>query len=151
MVTYVVLRVLHITLAALWFGAPLGVVKLLRNGLEGGPDTFRMSAASGSKRGAMAGIAGILTLLTGLIIVFHMGGFGSVAPQIHGAIVVAVVILGISIGVLKPMGAKLSEIAEKGLDDEGRARAEAILKKMGPISHGIHGLWLVLLVLMYWR
>ena len=147
----VVLRVLHITCAALWFGAPLGVVKLLRNGLAGGPETFRMSAASGAKRGAMAGIAGILTLATGLTIVLHMGGFGIVAPQIHAAILVAVVIIGVSIGVLKPMGAKLSAIAEKGLDDEGRAQAEAILKKMGPISHGIHGLWLLLLVLMYWR
>jgi len=151
MFVYVLLRVLHITCAALWFGAPLGLVRLLKDGLAGGPDAFRMSTAVGARRGAVTGIAGVLTLLTGLAIVFHMGGFGSVAPQIHGAIAIAVVMLGISVGLLKPMGARLSAIAEKGLDDEGRAQAEAILKKMGPISHGIHGLWLLLLVLMYWR
>jgi|AP95_1055475.scaffolds.fasta_scaffold64216_2 uncharacterized membrane protein len=151
MVVYILLRVVHIACAAVWFGAPLGLVKLLKMGLERGPDAFRMSAAVGAKRGAMAGIAGVLTLLTGLAMVFHLGGFGSVAPQIHGAILIALVMLGISVGVLKPMGAELSEIAEKGLDEAGRTRAQAILKKMGPITHSIHGLWLLLLVLMYWR
>jgi hypothetical protein len=145
------LKVVHIACAAVWFGAPLGVVRLLKDGLEGGSDTFRMSTAVGGKRGALTGIAGVLTLALGLVMVVKMGGFGSALPQFHAAIAIAVVMLGVSVGVLKPMGAELSAIAAKDLDDAGRARAAAILKKMGPISHGIHGLWLVLLVLMYWR
>lgn len=148
---YVLLRVVHIFCAALWFGAPLGVVKLLKTGLEGGADTFRLAAAVGAKRGAMAGIAGILTLVTGVTIIIHMGGFGVVASQIHAAMLVAVVMLGISLAVLKPLGSQLSEIAAKKLDDEGRGRARAILKKMGPITHSIHAMWLLLLILMYWR
>ena len=80
---YVLLRVFHITVAALWFGAPLGMVGLLRGGLASGPEAFKMSCDLVGKKAKISGIAGILTLLSGIAIIFQMGGFGSVPVPIH--------------------------------------------------------------------
>jgi len=148
---YVLLRVFHITVAALWFGAPLGMVGLLRGGLASGPEAFKMSCALVGKKGKIAGIAGILTLLSGIAIIFQMGGFGSVPVPIHIAMGLVLVMLGLAFGVLKPLGGKISAYAGSDLDDAARADIDGMLKKMAMLTGITHTLWLVILVLMYWR
>jgi len=148
MTLLIALKTLHIALAVVWFAAPLGLVSLLRDGLAGGPETFKLACATSQRRGVMAAVFGFSTLLAGVALVFAAGGFGVVSPRIHASLGLVVVMLAFSAGVLKPMGGRLGAIAEKGLDDDGRKEAEAILPKLGMFSGITHGLWFVILVLM---
>ncbi len=143
------LKTLHIALAVVWFAAPLGLVSLLRHGLAGGPETFKLACATSQRRSVMAAIFGFSTLLVGVGLVFASpDGFGSVSPRIHASLGLVVIMLGFAAGVLKPMGERLGAIAERGLDDDGRKEAEAILPELGMFSGMTHGLWFVILVLM---
>jgi hypothetical protein len=59
--------------------------------------------------------------------------------------------LGLAFGVLKPLGARLTTLADHELTDAAHTEINGILKRVAMFTGITHGLWLVVLVLMYWR
>jgi hypothetical protein len=141
--------VLHVASAAMLFGAPLGLVRMARSALKSGEVPFKLAAVEAGRRGKMAGMGSMATLLTGLILIFLGGGFGVVTKNFHVALLLMLVAFGFSFGWMRPNGAKLVQASEKTPIDQ--AAAEHALKKLGMGSGILHTLWLVILTLMFYR
>ena len=141
-----ILLVLHITLAALWLGPPLGLNKTLARGLAGGQDALRTAMGEFRFRGGLARIGGTGVLVTGLALIFVRGGFGAVAPQFHAAlgIVVLAIVNSIFFGIL---GARV-DAAANDYSEAKRGDAAQAIKRIGIHSHVQHAFWLAALILM---
>lgn len=140
---------LHVLCVATWWGVPLTSPGMVRRGLAGGEKTFKAATITASRMGMIAGISGILSLVTGLVLVFNQGGFSAVAPTIHVSLTLVIVMLGISFGLMKPTGGKLLAAAESWSDQTPTAVAP-LLKRMAMGGGILQLLWMVVLVLMSW-
>lgn len=145
----IALLVVHIAFAAVLFGAPLGLVGSCRRALAAGNEALRHAAADAARRGAIAGISSLGTLLTGIGLIFLSGGFGAVTRNYHVALTVMLVAFGVSAAIMRPNTAKLVEAARK--DPVDRKGVEAALGRLGMGSGILQGLWLVILILMLHR
>ena len=149
MFTYVFLRVLHVAAIAVWFGLVLGFPGLLKRGQRSGPDAFRLAAEETARRLKLALIFGGVSLATGLIMIFHMGGFGVIHRNIHSGLGIVVVSLAVLFFATRPAVNKLVRLSGDSSADLDSARPSIVRVA---ISSGVFQLlWLVTLVLMYWR
>lgn len=148
-VVRILMLVLHISAAAMLLGAGTGLMGHLRRTLEVGGEAFRLATLDGERRGRIMGICSLVTLLTGLGLIFLMGGFKAAPLNFHIALGNMLVAIAVSAAIVKPASAKLVEIAARPELD--RASVPPLLKKL-QISQGIlHTLWLANLVLMLVR
>lgn len=144
-----VILVLHISAAAVLLGGGTGLLRHLRRTLEVGGEAFRLATVDGERRGRLMGIASLVTLLTGLILIFLMGGFKVAPLNFHIALGNMLVAVAVSAAVMTPASKKLVELGAR--PDLDRESASALLKKL-QIGQGIlHLLWLANLVLMLVR
>lgn len=144
-----ILLVVHISSAATLLGVPLGIPGSIRRAKEGGPAALRHAAADADRRGRIAGITSLLTLVTGIALIFNAGGFASITKNFHAALGLMVLALVVSFTVMKPATGKLVAAVQKEPIDE--AAVEAARKKLAMGSGILQTLWLVLLVLMFYR
>lgn len=142
----IILLVLHIAVAATAFGISLGGPASLRRARAAGTEVFRHAVAEANRRGKIGGICGVLTLLTGLALIFNGGGFGAVGVNIHIALAVLLVMLGLGFGMLKPAGGKLAGLVGQGDKD---AEIDALLGRLAAGSGVMQLLWLTVLALMF--
>jgi hypothetical protein len=150
MFLHLVLIVLHVTAAAVLFGAPLGIVGACRRALAtGSRDAIRQAAAEGQRRGLIASICGLLTLVTGIGLIFERGGFKQVAPNFHMALGVMLLAVLFSVLWMKPAASRLVAATEP--DPVDRAAFNKQLGRLGMGSGIMHAIWLGLLVLMFVR
>lgn len=146
----VVLLVIHITAAAIIFAAPLGTGGSLRRALASGDAAVMRSAAKDAgARANLAGLASWVTLATGLALIFVMGGFVTVRPQIHAALGLLLLAIGFSLGFMRPAGRRLAVAANA--EPPNLAVFEGELKKLQAGTGVLHLLWLTVLVLMVYR
>jgi hypothetical protein len=146
---YIALRVLHISFTAGWFGMLLVMAGGLSEALKSDVVVLRASAAQAHKRVALSLVFGALTLLTGLVLIFRMGGFKAISPNFHMALGLVVLMLLFSLVFVWPAGKRLKALAfdpQLSLPSEAGTK----LKKRLAIGSGIlQLLWVVVLVLMY--
>lgn len=141
--------ILHISSAALLLGVPLGIVRNLKANLELGKDAFRVATVDASRRGQLTGISALLTLATGLALIFMSGGFGAVPLNFHMALTAMLVALVVAAVLIRPATTKLAQIAVKEtLDRQG---ALALTKRLAMGTGILHLLWLIMLTLMLVR
>lgn len=141
--------VLHVASAALLFGVPLGSVRMARSALASGEGAFKLAAVEADRKGKLAGMGSMGTLLTGLILIFIGGGFGVVTKNFHVALLLMLVAFGFSMTWMRSNGAKLVRASETSPVD--RAAAELALGKLGMGSGILQAVWLVILTLMFYR
>lgn len=84
------LRFVHIVSMAAWFGPMLFIAGDARRSIAAGGDLAPLRARLGLG-GAIAGIGGTLTLLSGLGLIVAMRGFGAVARPIHFGLLLSLV------------------------------------------------------------
>ncbi len=149
-VPYVILVVLHITSAALAFGATIGGTGAIRRAMPLGHAAMLSAAREDSRRGGFATVGALLTLAFGLALIFYRGGFKVVTPNYHAALGFMVIELGVIFVMLKPAGQKLVAYLEANkTPDTGVVSGH--IKKIAMWSGITHLLWLIMLYLMFAR
>jgi hypothetical protein len=143
------LLVIHIAAAAIAFGAPLGIPRLLKASAAAGMLPFQIAVNDVAKRARLARMSGITTLFSGVIMMLLNGGFAVVSKNYHAAFGLMWLLLGISFFVTTPAVKKVKALAAASTLDQ--AAAVACANKIG-MAIGIgHLLWTLILVLMFQR
>lgn len=149
MYPYLILKTIHILSASVWFGAGLGVPGDIRRTIERGRPHTDLLPDRVRRAGKMTMGAGLLTLLTGLGLIFNLGGFANVRPNVHAGFGLTLVLLVFGFGVTLPTWKRIAAILSAEGGDLGEARR---LAGRFAMFQGIeHLLWLVVLVLMVFR
>ena len=144
---YLALRFVHIASMAAWFAPMLFMAGDARRSIEAGGDLAplrrRLSVA-----GAIAGVGGIVTVLTGVALIFAMGGFGAVPPTIHVGLLLGIVMWLVGAFGMGGTARKLdAAIASGGAKDQLLPFA----RRMSMFTGIFHLLWVVTLALMVFR
>jgi hypothetical protein len=138
-----ILLVLHIAVAATAFAVTLVMGGGLRRATAQGRDVKLALAALTQRAGNIAGLFGMLTFVTGLVLIFYRGGFKVVSPAIHAGMGIVIIMILLGAFYLKPISARILASVD---DASGWSAA---LKRFN-IGHGImQTLWLITLVLMF--
>jgi hypothetical protein len=145
----VLVLVVHVSTAALLLGAPLGLVRSARTALGRSSDAFKLATQDAAFKAKLAGMGSMLTLLSGLGLIFLGGGFAIVPKNFHAALALMLVAFGVSLTVMRPNTLRLVDASLKEPIDEPAARAA--LRKLGMGSGILHALWLTMLTLMFVR
>jgi hypothetical protein len=138
---YLALRFVHIALMATWFGSVLFLAGDVRRTVTAGPDGFPLLAGRVKRSNVVAIAAGWGTILTGVALIFTVGGFGAVPPTIHVALLLSLV----NAGVGAAMGATWGKIAANP------ANANDHLGRLSMLSGVFQLLWTINLALMVFR
>jgi uncharacterized membrane protein len=143
------LLVLHIASAALLFGGALGLPRLVRNALSLGAAAFRVAAKEAQRRGTLTGIASLMTLWTGVALIFMLGGFARAPINFHIALTLMLVAIACNLVFIRP---SLSKLVREGENPEPSATVVALALKKISMGQGIlHLIWITNLVLMFHR
>jgi hypothetical protein len=145
----VLVLIVHISAAAVLFGVPLGLTRMVRGALAKGSETFKLAAQEAAFKGKLAGMSSMVTLMSGLGLIFLAGGFAIVPKNFHAALALMLGAFAVSITVMRPNIARLVEASLKEPIDESSARAA--VAKLGMGTGILHALWIVILGLMFVR
>ena len=145
---YLILVVLHICLAAMWFGAPMMMGSVLKRSAAAGPAAFAAGARVANRMALLGGIGCVGALLTGLSLVFMVyGGLSRLPIPFHVAL--SMVLLGVvlSLGAIWPATRRLALAAQA--EGYSPSSAGSTLKQLTMMSGVNHTLWLGSLICMY--
>ena len=142
-----VLKFVHLFTMAAWIGSSMFAPADIRRTFAGNGDFAALRERMRSI-GRVAMGSGALTFLSGLALIFALGGFGTVTPAIHIGLVTGLVtaIVG-GAGIGRTWG----EIDKKLAANADPASLAPLVRRIGILSHVFHLLWLVTLVLMVFR
>ncbi|NUO52741.1 MAG: hypothetical protein HOV80_28180 [Polyangiaceae bacterium] len=141
------LRLLHFLGMAVWFAGGLGIAGDVRKTIARGKPHTEILVSRVSRALNIGSIAAVVTIGSGLGMVFGLGGFGAVGPRIHAGFGLAILTLAIEIMLLKPASFRLGDALSTGDGRELRPLAGRIAMLAG-ITHALK---LVTLVLMVFR
>lgn len=110
---YFALKILHILSMAVWFAAPLTITSDIRKTLGLGKPHTQELAARVDRPVVLAMGFGVLTIVTGVALIFQLGGFKAVSPRIHASLLLALIALAVEMMALRPAIARLSEEGAK--------------------------------------
>lgn len=146
----IALLLVHISFAAILFGGGLGVRKSIQSSLAVGPAALRATLAGVAERSKLIGVSSIVTLLSGVALIFvSYGGFKDAPKNFHTAIVTMLIATAVTMALLRPaLGAIGVEAARETPDG---AVIGAQLKKLSMAQGVLHLLWLATLTLMFSR
>lgn len=140
------LRIVHFVGMALWFAAAATIGSDIKRTLTRGKPHTEVLVQRVSRALAFQTLGGLLTVASGLGMIFGQGGFGAVRPTIHAGFGLALIALAVELLVLKPAVARLGEALEAG-----DAKAKSAPGRIAMLSGIGHLLKLVILVLMVFR
>lgn len=140
-----VLKLVHIAAMAVWLAGGLGIAGDVRRTLARGKPHTELLVPRVDRALTIAMIAGLLTIATGLGLVFVVyGGMKGLPIRYHASLGLALVAYALLFTVLKPATARLEEALSKG---EGRD-LRALSKRIAMLTGIDHLLKIVILVLM---
>lgn len=139
-----VLKLVHILSMSVWFASGLFVAGDVRRTLARGKPHTELLTGRLVRVVNASMIAGLLTLGTGMGLIFANGGFKGVGPQIHAGLGLSLVAFTVLLTLIRPAVVDLDRIIEKG---DGRD-VRSVTRKIA-IATGIdHLLKLVVMTLM---
>jgi hypothetical protein len=136
--------ILHVATAAAWFGMALRLPAHARLALAAGPAAAAIVADDTGRTVRLMGFFLILTLAFSLLAFFLGGGFATYGAEFHTAILLFVLLIVAHYALLRPAWSAVHRAAMGG---DGKAPLGRIAMATG-LSHT---LWLIILVLMFWR
>ncbi|MBL9039188.1 MAG: hypothetical protein JNG84_11770 [Archangium sp.] len=142
------LRLVHFIFMAMWFGASLFATRDVRTSIAAGPTAFP-GLRDRMKRTSIASmISGPMVLLTGLGLIFAMGGFAAMPKAIHIALGLAIVMSVVgAVGV----GGTWDKIDAQLTADATPEKLAPLVRRLAMFGGIFHGLWTAVLVLMVFR
>lgn len=141
------LRLLHFLGMAVWVGGALTIGSDVRKTVARGKPHTDMLGMRVNKQLTFGLVAAIVTIGSGLGMIFAIGGFAAIGPRIHAGLTFALVTLGVELFLLRPAVAKLVSALDRG---DGR-ELPPMTKRIAMVSGITHALKLVILVLMVFR
>lgn len=146
--SYLILVVLHISLASMWFGAPLMLGSVLKKSAAAGPSAFAAGTGVAKRMALLGGIGSLGALLTGLSLVFMVyGGMSSLPIPFHVALTLVLLGVSLSLGAIWPKTHRLAKAAQA--EGYSPSSATRTLKQLTMLSGINHTLWLGSLICMY--
>ncbi|MFO0550240.1 MAG: hypothetical protein U0271_17735 [Polyangiaceae bacterium] len=145
--TITFLRFVHILSMAIWFGGGLTLAGDVRKSLARGKAAAELLPSRVERTLTIGLVGAIGTIVSGLVLIFQMGGFKGISPRIHAGLGLALVAFAVELIVLRGAAQALGPAIAK--DDEAAMRS---LPKRFAMAAGIgHTLKLIILVLMVFR
>ena len=140
----------HIALAALIIGLPLGLPRLIGQGLNSGhAAALRLAALEAARRGKLAQVAAVLTLLSGVALILLSGGFSQVSTNFHVALGLMLLAIGVGVFLQRPLIVAIVRAAQTDPPETEDVRARLSRLRFG--GRAIQLLWLSILFLMLYR
>lgn len=140
-----VVKTLHVASMAIWFGLPLALSSEIRQSVKDSPAGFSPGRVDTIHRVLM--IFGLVTLITGISLIFLKGGFGMIHPNIHIGFLLTLVLMGIEHGMTFRTWKNLKQSMALG----DLAGAQVSATRYNTFSTAEHFLKLVILFLMVFR
>ena len=144
---YYVIRIVHMLSMAMWFAAPLAVTSDLKRTIARGKPHTDFVVPRVSRSLTIATVGAVLTILSGLGMIFALGGFKAVHPRIHAGFALALVTLSLEFFLVKGGLARIG--AE--LDADKVRDLPPLVKRFAMFTGITHLLKTVILVLMVVR
>lgn len=144
---YLGLRFVHIAAMAAWFAPMVFMAGDARRSIEAGGDLAPLRARLG-RSGTIAGVGGMLTLITGVALIFAMGGFGAVPIAIHVGLTLGIVMWALGAFGMGGTSRKLDAAIAAGAPKE---QLLALARRMSALTGVFHLLWVATLGVMVFR
>lgn len=138
----VLVLVIHVAAAATVLGGSLNWGRALKQAAAAGAAAWGVVIADVSGRLALVRITSIVTLLTGVALIFIRGGFSAVSPTFHIALTLMLFATGWVMFFITPA---VKALAQAKVGDGSPVN----VGKIGMATGVLHTVWLVLLVLMF--
>lgn len=152
MIVKYVFVVLHVITAAAWFGLGLRLAGRARKVLELGGEAGAALASDGAGSVRQMNIFLVLTFLFSIGAFIAGGHFSTYGPVYHTSLLLIVVLLGIQFFAIRPGWNTLQAAVTAEIDASPNPDAAESARKRVAIGTGVgHLLWLVLLILMFWK
>ena len=133
--------ILHVITAAGWFGMGLLMARISR---EAAAAPGKAVHAVGSRAVSLMGVFAVLTFLFGTTAFLLGGGFAVYGPEYHTSLLLVLILVAVQFLMIGP--------GWKALVGASDAGASGAARKRIAMGTGIgHFIWLVVLVLMFWR
>lgn len=143
---YLTLRFVHIAAMAAWFAPVLFVAGDTRRSIEAGDLAgLRVRTARG---GQLAAGAGIVTLLTGVALIFTLGGMGGVPVAIHVGLTLGIVMWLLGAFGIGGTARKIDAAIGAGA---GKEQLLPLARRLSMLAGIFHLLWALTLGLMVFR
>jgi len=139
------LRVLHFLGFAVWFGGALSIATDVRKTLTRGTPHTDVLADRVNRQVSIGLVAALVTIGSGLGMLFAIGGFAAVGPRIHAGLSLALVAFAVELLGLKPAIGRLRKAIAAGKADDLRAITGRIAMLTG-IGHSLKLVTLLLMV-----
>lgn len=146
---HTLILVIHISAAAMLIGGGLGISRNLKKAVAIGGATFSLAAEDAMRRGGVLGMCSLLTILTGVGLIFRIGGFAAAPLNFHIALGLMLIGFVVSSTVMRP--GLNAVVAQSKNPTPDAAAIQAGLKKMAAAQGILHLLWVVVLCLMLVR
>lgn len=144
---YYPIRIVHLLSMAVWFALPLMIAGDLKRSLAAGKAAAEAAVARVERTLAISSAGAVATIVSGLIMIFALGGFGAISPRIHAGFGLALLLLALEFFVLKGAVGRAGEAIGGGKPEE----AQPFVARVGMVGGISHLLKLIILVLMVWK
>ncbi len=142
---YLFLKILHIACAAVWFGGSISTPGRIRRALILGETEIKWMAMETSRSMKISRIFAGATWLSGLFLVFSVGGFRNVSKSIHMGLGLTTVMLLLEALVIRTLWNGIQKMITEGGD---RSAIQPLKAKLAMAGGMQQLLWLLVLVLM---
>jgi hypothetical protein len=145
---YLGLRLVHILFMTTWIGSALfATADVKRTFATGEPSHLPLLRERMRKTGIAAGVSGLVTVLTGIALIFVLGGFGKVPIAIHIGLTTGVLALVVGAGGIGGTWRKIDTAIGSGAPMASLQPLVGRLAMLGGIFHLLLFSTLVLMVL----
>lgn len=141
----VLVLVVHVAAAAVVLGASLGWGRTLRQAASAGAQAWAVVVGDVSRRLLLVRITSMMTLFTGVGLIFLSGGFAVVPKTYHVALTLMLFAVGWVMFLLAPGVKALAQV------QIGTTSSPVNIGKVAMGTGVLHAVWLALLVLMFVR
>lgn len=141
----VLVLVVHIAAAAVVLGASLGWGRALRQAAGAGAAAWEVVLGDVSRRLILVRVTSMMTLFTGVGLIFLSGGFAVVPKTYHIALTLMLAAVAWVMFLLAPAVKALKQV------QVGPSNSAVNVGRVAMGTGVVHAIWLVLLVLMFVR
>jgi hypothetical protein len=141
----VLVLVVHVAAASVVLGASLGWGRSLRQAAAAGAQAWDVVVADVSRRLILVRVTSMMTLFTGVGLIFLSGGFAVIPKTYHIALTLMLAAVGWVMFVLAPAVKALKQV------QVGSSASPVNIGKIAMGTGVVHAVWLTLLVLMFVR
>jgi len=145
---YLSLRFVHIIFMAIWIGALLFLSGDATRSLADPSAHLPLLRDRMARANRVAAASAMITVVTGVALIFERGGFGAVPPAIHLGLVTGLAMMFVGGGLIGRNARKIEAGLAEG--ERGQSLTPAV-KQLAMGTMVFHALWLVTLALMVFR